>query len=226
MTGSTTFDSSTPFQNETARQYFDHSSAQRVNTDAVVVEALRREYPRLHLTVVPQQSSNLLAYAAAGHAAVAPLGSAKDTLQSKLYVPAARRLNGINDGLADIIHFGKFLFEWKAKEFVLYIANGRDGASAYPQIQNQYILSAGVETTNQLLIDAGRWANELHDQIWVFDGGFWQKSTELWESVQKSEWEDVILEQSMKDAIIKVRSPRQGSLVPRQSLCIRLGTSL
>jgi transitional endoplasmic reticulum ATPase len=31
----------------------------------------------------------------------------------------------------------------------------------------------------------------------------WQKNSELWQNVQKSNWEDVILEKSKKDAIIE-----------------------
>lgn len=36
----------------------------------------------------------------------------------------------------------------------------------------------------------------------MFDGGYWQKSYDLWASTQKASWDDVILEQSMKDHII------------------------
>ncbi|KAK1055316.1 hypothetical protein LTR33_014166 [Friedmanniomyces endolithicus] len=73
---------------------------------------------------------------------------------------------------------------------------------AYPSVTNQYILSASVEATNKLLFESGAWNSELHNEIFVFDGGFWQKSAELWDSVQKSNWEDVILDESMKKAII------------------------
>ena len=63
-------------------------------------------------------------------------------------------------------------------------------------------MSASVEATNKLLYEAGAWNHELHDEIYVFDGGFWQKSKELWEAVQKARWEDVILDEKMKTAII------------------------
>lgn len=33
--------------------------------------------------------------------------------------------------------------------------------------------------------------------------GFWQKNKELWENIQKSNWEDVILEQERKEAMIE-----------------------
>lgn len=64
------------------------------------------------------------------------------------------------------------------------------------------MLSPSPTATNQLLLEAGAWNNELHNEIWVFDGGFWEKSYDLWESIQKSSWDDVILDKSMKDQLI------------------------
>jgi len=42
----------------------------------------------------------------------------------------------------------------------------------------------------------------LHDEIWVFNRGFWQKDYQLYENVLKSRWEDVILDKEMKDDLI------------------------
>lgn len=190
-------------QNEVATAFFEHSSAPRINTDAVVVEALRREYPQLHLTVTPRQSCDLLSYARAGHAAAAPIDQEKDRLIWSVYRPAARRLDGESDGLAETVQFGKFLFEWRGKEYVLYIADGRDGSSSYPAVVNQYILSSSAEATSRLLLEAGRWSNELHEEVWVFDQGYWQKSRELYESIRSAEWENVILDEAMKKSLIR-----------------------
>lgn len=178
-------------RNETARRYFEHSSANRINTDAVIVESLRKEYPELHLTVVPQGSCNILGYASAGNAGVAPIDNAKERLSWRSYIPPASRLNG-SGGLGDRVMFGKYLIDWKSREFVLYLSDGRDGSSAYPQVVNQYVLSSSVDATNRLLMEAGQWSAQLHDEVWVFDGGNWQKSSELWKSVHKASWDDVM----------------------------------
>ena len=42
----------------------------------------------------------------------------------------------------------------------------------------------------------------VQNEILVFDQGWWQKSPELWQNIQKSNWEDVILEKEKKEAII------------------------
>ncbi|KAI5370848.1 putative AAA+ ATPase domain, ATPase, AAA-type, core [Septoria linicola] len=187
-------------RNPTSQRYFNHSSANRVNTDVVLVESIRAEYPELHLTVVPTRGCDILGYAAAGHAGVSPVGNAKDRLSWRLYVPPSSRLNG-KGYTGDVVKFGKWLVDWRGKEFIVYIADGRDGSGAYPDVVNQYILSSSVEATNTLVLEAGSWGNTLHNEIWVFDGGFWQKSAELFSSVQKASWDDVILDENTKRVI-------------------------
>ncbi|CZT15652.1 uncharacterized protein RCC_01489 [Ramularia collo-cygni] len=186
--------------NETSSRYFEHSSAQRISTDTVVVESIRKEYPELHLTVSPSRTCNILAYAAAGHAGIAPIDKANERLSWRSYYSPANRLNG-NGTLADSVKLGKYLLDWKNKEFVVYIIEGRDGSMPYGVTSNQYILSSAIEATNTLLLEVGQWSNSLHGEVWVFDGGYWQKSKELYDSAIKSSWEDVILAPDMKKAI-------------------------
>lgn len=97
--------------NEASRTYFEHSSAPRINTDAVIVAALREEYPTLHLTVVPITRCDLLAYISAGNGGVAPIDNEKDRLSWRVYLPPASRLNG-KGILADNVKFGKYLVDW------------------------------------------------------------------------------------------------------------------
>lgn len=201
MTGAS-FEPASGFHNDTATTYFEHSNAPRVNTDVVIAEALRREYPQLHLSIVPRGTCNLLGFASAGNGAIAPIDKEMDRLSWRVYQEPARRLDGYQDGLAENILFGKFLLEWKAREFVLYIANGRDGSGSYPVVTNQYVLSSSKEATDNLLLEAGRWTTNLHDEVWVFDQGYWQKSKELYDSIKNAEWSNVILDEGMKQALI------------------------
>lgn len=112
-----------PRHNATSKRWFEHSSGTRVNTDAVAVEAIRAEYPQLHLSVVPGTSCNLLSYAAAGHAAITPIDKAQDRLSWRLFLPPATRLGGGSGGLLDIVKFGKFLLDWQGKEYVMYVVS-------------------------------------------------------------------------------------------------------
>lgn len=67
-----------------------------------------------------------------------------------------------------------------------------------------FIVHDGPEQPSRhLLMAAGLWAAELHDEILVFDQGFWNKSAALWEEIQKADWKDVILEKERKDSMHK-----------------------
>jgi transitional endoplasmic reticulum ATPase len=72
-----------------------------------------------------------------------------------------------------------------------------------------YILSPSPSTnghnpsTDALLLSAGKWTSQLHEEIFVFDDGYWEKSTELWKSVSGASWSDVILDPEMKKNLIE-----------------------
>lgn len=192
----------------TGLAYFDHSSAKRVNTDIVLVEALRTQYPNLDLVIAPEGRLNLLAYASAGFAKATPLeGSVNDPvyglgLKWRSYAPPPRRLDSGSGVMVERVIFGKYLYKWKDQEFILYIADGRDGMASYPSITNHYILTKMEHKVDALIKEATRWGAELHNEVWVFDGGYWQKSAQLYASVQNSTWDSVILDEDMKKALI------------------------
>ncbi|KAK4184240.1 putative transitional endoplasmic reticulum ATPase [Podospora australis] len=191
--------------------FFSHSSAPRISTDAVIAAALKKQYPNLHLSIVPSQTVDFLGYAqATDHASFQQLtpeasGILPADLTWKIYLPPTRRIDGSQGGIVTDVLFGKFLYKYQGAEFFLYVVDGRDGGGFYPQIKNYYLLSTEHETpkAESLIVAAGKWANELRDEVWVFDGGYWQKSRELFESIQKSSWDNVILDEDMKKAIIR-----------------------
>lgn len=43
---------------------------------------------------------------------------------------------------------------------------------------------------------------ELREEVLVFDQGWWQKNKELYDNIQKAEWEDVILDDEKKQSIV------------------------
>ncbi|KAH6042018.1 hypothetical protein HBI54_139980 [Parastagonospora nodorum] len=195
-------------EDQTGREYFHHSSAQRVNTDVVLVEALRKQYPHLELVVVPVGVTNLLAYASAGFAKATPLEDAvRDPvygvgLKHRSYVPPFRRFDSGPGVFVDNVTFGKFLYKWKDQEAIVYIADGRDGVSSYPAPRNHYILTTNEHKVDELLKLASLWGSQLHNEVWVYDQGYWQKSAELYNAVQKADWQNVILDEDMKKALV------------------------
>lgn len=190
---------------EAVRQYFKHSSAKRNNTDAVLATALKKQYPALHLSIVPARTVNILAYASSGQASFTEIeddtgeGGVPASLGRKTFLPPAKRDSG-SGVVARVPTFGKFLYQYKAHEFIIYLAKTQDGM--YGIEDAYFILSADETKTDALIQAAGTWGSVLHEEIWVFDGGFWRKDAGLYASVMKAEWASVILDQDMKKALI------------------------
>ncbi|KAH8674182.1 P-loop containing nucleoside triphosphate hydrolase protein [Xylariales sp. PMI_506] len=189
-----------------AQKFFEHSSAQRTNTDALIVSTIKKIYPNLELVITPAMFCDLLGYARAGFATYTPVdnnvGNTPASLQWTQYIPPTRRLDGALGGLGQRDLFGKYLYRWRDTEFVVYVVDGRDGTAYYPNVLNYYILGPSKQVAESLILSAGRWGADLHDEVWVFDGGMWQKSRELFESVRGASWDAVILDEGMKRDII------------------------
>lgn len=186
--------------------FLDHTSATRISTDTVIARALKAQYPSLELTIVAEHNCQLLAYAAAGHAVATPVAdsdAAPASLSWKLYAPPARRLDGGVGALGEQPIFSKYVYRWAGHEFIVYFVDGRDGSASYPQIRNYYVLSPEPHLADRLVMEAGKWSDDLHEEILIFDQGTWQKSKELYASIRDARWENVILDEGMKKAVIE-----------------------
>ena len=118
-----------------------------------------------------------------------------------MYIPPARRLSGRGHIVEQLI-FGTYMYTWKGNEFIIYLIDGRDGAVFSPPMPNTYILTREKQKVQELILEAGEWSSELHGEIWVYDGGWWQKNAELYQSIMNSSWDAVILDPEMKRSII------------------------
>ena len=194
-------------------KFHQHSTAPRINTNTLLATALRKDYPKLHLTITSTWAADLLGFAAAGQAYATPSATTEqdalhgdassDPLPSELkwrsYIPPAQRASDSHGILIDSVKFGRFIYTWSDHTYILYNVVGAD--SIYDQAAS-YLLGPTAEASDELLLAAGFFWNELHDEVLVYDGGYWQKSRKLWESVQTSTWDDVILDPEMKTSII------------------------
>lgn len=196
-----------------AKDYLQNTTGLRQFTEGVIVKSIRRYYPKHHLTVTPAYVCNLVAFANAhDDVTYLPHGDPKDSLLERVFTPPARRYNDETGGsFTSNVIFGCYDYVFKGTHFLVYIAEGSDGAYSKPRYN--YILvddqdstlgqEAAQKRSDELITAATKWGLEIHNEVLVFDNGMWQKNSELWQNVQKSNWEDVILEKSKKDAIIE-----------------------
>lgn len=184
------------------KEFYQNSTAPRIKSDVVLVEALRKQYPSLHVTVVPSYQCNFLVYAATGHASATPIdaeNASTENLKHRQYMAPAKRMDGGSGFLYDSVQFGKWMYKWESKEYILYYIAGSDGPYNSPM---NYLLGSTPMVNDELMLAACRWQNSIRKSVLVFDGGYWQYSSELWQSIQKANWEDVILDAEMKKNII------------------------
>ncbi|KAI9818887.1 MAG: hypothetical protein M1827_007708 [Pycnora praestabilis] len=190
--------------------YEKHSGGHRTYTDSVLAASIRARHREYALTITPTYQVDLLAFAAAGHADVV-LDQSEEKLLWRYYIQPATRLDGGRGGLGDRIIFAKYFYRWQDKDYIVYAAEGDHGGMGYNTTNNDYILSkpASGETTSSqtaatdaLIMASAAWGLALHDEILVFDQGRWMKNRQLWESVQKADWKDVILDGDMKQTLI------------------------
>ncbi|KAF2964555.1 hypothetical protein GQX73_g9007 [Xylaria multiplex] len=194
---------------KTSEVWFQHSTGKRINTDTLIAQSLAQQYPSLQLTIAPPMNGlSLISYAQAGNASCKAIAEKPGDngvfapLNWTVYIPPRQRIDGDPGALAEKLNFGKFEYTWRGHDFIVYVVDGRDGSQPYGGTTNHYILSTEREHADSLLLAAGSWANELHGEVWVFDQGYWQKSSELFRSIMGASWGNVILDPDMKKAII------------------------
>ena len=108
-------------------------------------------------------------------------------------------MEGGSGFLYDSVEFGKWMYKWEGKEYILYSVSGSDGPYRAPM---SYLLGSTPVGNDELMLAACSWLNTVHNSVLVFDKGYWKYSSELWQSIQKASWEDVILDGEMKKSII------------------------
>lgn len=92
---------------------------------------------------------------------------------------------------------------WNRPVQLIYILRRFKWPMGFGQVTAHFILHEGpASVTRELLLAIGVWADELHNEIWVYNQG-WLKNAGLWQEIQKARWEDVILESDFKAAIQK-----------------------
>ncbi|KAF1943577.1 P-loop containing nucleoside triphosphate hydrolase protein [Clathrospora elynae] len=189
-----------------------HCDAPRVDTKTNILALLRNAYPDYHVTEVEERRVSLFEFAGAGKAMLI-LDAEDEGFNS------TREWKAVGSGiekkkhpgtLKDDFRFARFQCVWEDKEYLVYYVSWEDMIK--PPYKMFYILharSSSAMTTGHcaesdaLILAAGKWTSQLHEEIFVFDNGNWSKSKELWKSVKSASWSDVILSPAMKQSLIE-----------------------
>lgn len=60
------------------------------------------------------------------------------------------------------------------------------------------------DPARSLVLQSGLWNESLHDEIWVYNQGWWQKDHQLWVDIQSADWKDVILKDGMSATLVNL----------------------
>lgn len=181
------------------RVFYDHAienvSAKWPYPGVFAAETLRKLYPKHSLIM-----DKTLAFFNLPGVALEPLKDMPLTA-NLFYVPLPKKA-GLPGLLFDQIELGAFNASWNGNDYIVYVITIPAGAFGYDK--QAFILHEGPEDQSRLLLLAsGAWQYELHDEIWVYDQSYWDKSHELWTEIQKADWKDVILKDDFKKALQK-----------------------
>ncbi|KAF2006589.1 proteasome-activating nucleotidase [Amniculicola lignicola CBS 123094] len=189
-----------------------HTSHPRTDTKTSILTIIRNAYPDLHITEAEQSRISLFEYANAGKATRHLDSEFESFNATRKWKSVGERVEKkLNPGrLTDEYRFARFRYEWEGHEFLIYYVTFKDMLDTekrifyvgYPRSDSNIVEGHCVET-DKLLLAVGKWTSQLHEEIWVFDDGQWEKSRDLWKAVSGSSWDDVILDQEMKKNLIE-----------------------
>ncbi|KAJ7068453.1 P-loop containing nucleoside triphosphate hydrolase protein [Mycena amicta] len=186
--------SSAPGDNDFHRAWSATAGAAHSNPVLQAANTLRKIYPdhTLVLTV-----HDVIHYP---NALFRPLLDAP-MVTTTYFVPLGRPQGKITGVLIDRPEFFAASVAWDAYDFIVYAITYPNGFGSSTVF---CILHKGPEEpARKLVLATGRWGQSLHDEIWVFNQGFWQKDHGLWVDIQAASWDDVILKDEFKTALKK-----------------------
>lgn len=201
-----------PSHTQAMTNWHEHAKASKHGTEFTVLAFLRETHPDYHVTRTDASSCDLLGYAAAGFANAVP-DNDNTSDASRIYKEPSARLLRKPGVLRDSIKFGRYTYTWNDKTYLVYKCQYFEEPYNLKKLlfvlslNNAAWINGKVESnhpdTDALLLSAGKWSTELHNEIYVFDDACWSKDKELYKSVEDSSWDDVILNKQMKDSLIE-----------------------
>jgi len=190
----------------------NHCSGQRVDTQIALLDLIRQAHLQFHVTAVQKSVCSLLEYADAGKAVASFDGHDETFHADARWSPVGNRLEKKQHPgtIHDDHRFARYHYNWDEKDYLVYyvtwedIFKGKTKEFYVLSLRSKSNISNGhCQETEALLTACGKWTSQLHKEIFVFDGGYWEKSKDLWNAVQGSSWDDVILNPEMKKNLIE-----------------------
>ena len=100
----------------------------------------------------------------------------------------AQAVAGITEFVHDSVRFrvykASWSRDWQQYELYHFVFDGANDSSGTKLVTAVYT-----------------WGQELKEEIWVFEGGQWEKSKQLYKAVRVASWDEVVLDSKFKDGL-------------------------
>lgn len=159
-----------------------------------IIKALKDRYPSLqHLSVVNCFESQfpLSAY-------LATIGITPSIVEAETHSTVNYRAD--TRVIYNNVFAGVTKFMYASTSFCVYKAAWQDSRMPY-HLYHLVFAGAADSVGRTLLRAVYDWADDLKEEIWVFEGGQWDKNKKLHMAVQSANWDDVVLDAKFKDGL-------------------------
>ncbi|KAI5477085.1 hypothetical protein MNV49_006884 [Pseudohyphozyma bogoriensis] len=178
--------------------FITHFSAQQQNGQAYLTHVFRALHPTQALVATSSPDFAYARFAAfPGNEATLTKVDPEHEIAIKQFLRPARRTEGFGS-LAEVPVFGAYRLEWQGKVFKIYQTQWQEGFSHYDLT---FVVADTAAEADLLILAVSTFATSTNEAILVFDESRWITDHELWKSVQKASWEDVILDSKLKKAV-------------------------
>jgi SpoVK/Ycf46/Vps4 family AAA+-type ATPase len=164
------------------------------NPELNIIKGLKEQYPESqHLSVLHQWDSQfpLSSYLATLNVTPSIVEAETHSLTQR-HSESKRTYAEVIAGISDFKYDGVDIRVFKARWVILRSPN------------NLYHLVFSAQDDNvgkKLINEVYTWANELKEEIWVFESGCWSKSKKLYKAVKTASWDDVVLDTKFKEGL-------------------------
>lgn len=187
-------------------------SQPNVSKELAFLYILQKHYPRSTVTVTPE-ATNFRSFAEAGQAQ-ATLDTTSGAFAAwRVYAPPTGRSSAEPGKFSDErVQFGKYDYTWNELSFIIYEATFMNEYHRFESESTFYFIiyetddppwqNGRPKAVDDLIAAATQYSSDVHNEILVFDQEAWSKNRDLWNSVQGSFWDDVILDDSLKSSLV------------------------
>jgi hypothetical protein len=188
-----------------------YATPRNSNARGVAHNIIADHHPNHHLIGVSANEFDFLEFAAAGYAkAELELEDNCFDVGRKYSSPLGGRTYGKAAKVNEKMYWGRYKYTWQNNEFMLYAVSWK--MEYDHDVHFNFLLhprSAGeaaspkTELIDQLLLKIGEYASMPHEDVFVFSDDHTFRSKSMYEAIKNAKWEDVILDPSMKEAMMK-----------------------